>query len=138
LKTAQKLPNVDSNNNDLKQKLAIFAHTGKIIGYIIKLFKQYTPICIQDQQFFKCNLSLQQTDHNTGKWLSGGVYKPTSLDCNKAHVGQTGRAYIHRFKESNNTAFFIHHYFNSRFSEQLSIIWSLFQQNGKQYAIPSL
>ena len=55
LTTAQKLSNVDSNNNDLKHKLATFTHMGEGIGYIIKLFKQSTPFA------YKTNSSLNVT-----------------------------------------------------------------------------
>ena len=133
LKTAKKLSDVDCRNNNPTQKLATFTKTRKGIGYITKLFKQYL-ICLQENQSFKCNLNLQQTDHSTEKWLSGGVYKLICLDCYKAHVGQTGRA---SQRGSKNTSFyFIHNIFNSIFAERLSIIWPFFRQNGKHHANP--
>ena len=36
------------------------------------------------------------------KYSRSGAYKQTCPDCNKAHVGQTGRSFTQRFKEHKN------------------------------------
>jgi len=94
-------PQRDKQADTATQKWASFTYTGKETTFITNLFKKAGL-----RTALRTNNNIQkllmQKHEVLDKYTHSGAYKLTCLDCNKAHMGQTGRSFTERYKEHKN------------------------------------
>jgi len=81
-----------------KHKWATFTYMGKETLYITNTFR-HTGLKIAFQTNNTLEILLKHRKPFPDKFALSGVYKLTCRDCNKAHVGQTGRRFSICYKE---------------------------------------
>jgi hypothetical protein len=87
------------NKNTPTPIWATFTYTGKETSRITKLFSK-TNIKIGFRTNNSILTPLARKEQNTDIYSKSGVYKLTCPDCGKAYIGQTGRDFTTRFKNT--------------------------------------
>jgi hypothetical protein len=80
-----------TNTDTQKQKWISFTYIGKETRYITHIFKN-TNVKIAYTTKNSLDTHLSTKEHRPDKYSASGIYKLSCPDCNKAYIGQTGRA----------------------------------------------
>ena len=114
-----------------KHKWAIFTYTSKETLYITNTFR-HTDLKIAFQTNNTLEILLKYRKPPLDKFALSGVYKLTSRDCNKAHMGQTGRHFSIRYKEHKSA--FHNNSHTSNFAQHLQEEAHSFDPHQQHYA----